>query len=691
MVNAIWRTGWARYRRIGLQWRIMLYVTAGLAAFLMIYGIVALQTVQQASNLVFQERVAVARSLARAIDERLAQSERDAPEKLFLPSLTLDNARRAQTDLFIATQITPLVAIELEKYHIELLNEIGATVYSDSENQPLTVSPHWHLIEASARVNATGTNVHPTPRGEHVIAFAPMTRAPYYVVIEQSADEAFELPRRMQTQFILLAILTISGGLALAFLTTRRVVKPVNVLIHAANEIARGNLDHPLAEGGEGEVGALARTFAEMRARLKESQAEIARWNRELEARVEQRTRELRALVASSHALSSTLDLDPLFDILIHEARGVLPAVQGIALFLYENESQLLIVRSSYGLDADAARQLRFRVGEAIAGKVFQTATPMLLKTAAHVRAIQNDFSAESRAYFSNAVEQRDVQSALGAPLISKGIRVGALMTYSFSFENAFAESDVPVLQAFADQAAAAIENARLYAELARKEEMRAHLLEKVIQAQEAERKRIARELHDEVGQTLTALTIGLQSAERHLPEEFAHLKTQLKETEMLTTQTLKELSQLILELRPSVLDDLGLVPAIRRYAENRLESLGTRVSVEAIGLKKRLPAIIETTLFRIVQETVSNAAKYARAAHVNIRLNQKNGTLHVQVEDDGIGFDAEDAFKLKDNWRGLGLLGMRERAALVGGTVTIDSRLGKGTRVMVEVPWKEK
>jgi two-component system sensor histidine kinase UhpB len=214
--------------------------------------------------------------------------------------------------------------------------------------------------------------------------------------------------------------------------------------------------------------------------------------------------------------------------------------------------------------------------------------------------------------------------------------------------------------------------------------------LEKVIEAQEEERKRIARDLHDEFAQTLTALTMNLQSAMLNLPEEMGTLKQQLAETQALTTQTLEETGQWIRDLRPTVLDDLGLVPAVRWYAESRLEAAGTRVYVEALGFKRRLPAGIETALFRIVQEAVNNIAKHARARQAHIRLEMSDTSITASVGDDGVGFDSADALTLKDGMRGIGLLGMRERAALLGGTLAIDSHVGHGTRIRVEVPWTE-
>lgn len=231
-------------------------------------------------------------------------------------------------------------------------------------------------------------------------------------------------------------------------------------------------------------------------------------------------------------------------------------------------------------------------------------------------------------------------------------------------------------------------ETARLYTELEQKEAVRTQLLERVIAAQEEERRRIARDLHDDLAQVLSALTIHLQSAIQSLPADMAPLQQQFSETQSLTAQTLKEVSQWILELRPTVLDDLGLVPAIRWYAENRLDPLHVRVAVDAVGLKLRLPPDVETALFRIVQEAVSNIAKHAHARTVHIHLEASDHSVRASVQDDGVGFAADQALELQGGLRGLGLLGMRERAGLIGGTLTIDSREGSGTRVEVEVPW---
>jgi signal transduction histidine kinase len=234
-------------------------------------------------------------------------------------------------------------------------------------------------------------------------------------------------------------------------------------------------------------------------------------------------------------------------------------------------------------------------------------------------------------------------------------------------------------------------ENARLYRELEDKEAARTFLLHKAIVAQEEERKHLARELHDDFAQSLTALSITVESALRTLPNDMTAVHERLGRVQELTQETLAETSRWIQELRPHVLDDLGLAPALRSFAEGRFEGSGTRVQVEACNLPEHLPPDVEITLFRILQEGLSNAARYASASHVYVRVEQfASGMLVAHIEDDGVGFLPGKYLNPHDDLRGMGLLGMRERTALLGGTLTIDSTPGRGTRLRAEIPWTQ-
>ncbi|KKK97906.1 hypothetical protein LCGC14_2648070, partial [marine sediment metagenome] len=248
-------------------------------------------------------------------------------------------------------------------------------------------------------------------------------------------------------------------------------------------------------------------------------------------------------------------------------------------------------------------------------------------------------------------------------------------------------EEDLGLLTAIGHQIGVAVENARLYHELQHKEELRGQLLRKLISVQEEERRRIARELHDQYAQVLTALSISVEAAERVLPAEMTAVRSQLEEVKHLAAQTLDQTYELIFDLRPTTLDDLGLMPAIRWYAESRLEPLGVKVHLKTSNVRQPLSAEVKITLYRVVQEAILNVVKHARAHELWIRLEVSNSRLHAVVEDDGQGFDLAEIQRNESDGRGMGLLGMQERMQLLGGTLHIETTLGQGTQVCMDLP----
>ncbi|HLZ29542.1 MAG TPA: sensor histidine kinase [Chloroflexota bacterium] len=209
---------------------------------------------------------------------------------------------------------------------------------------------------------------------------------------------------------------------------------------------------------------------------------------------------------------------------------------------------------------------------------------------------------------------------------------------------------------------------------------------EQVLAAQEDERKRIARELHDETAQALTALLIRLKILEkaRTAPE----IRDQIDELRELTAETLEAVRKLAVELRPATLDDLGLVAALEGYTDSYGARMPVRMSFSAEGFDDRdgrLPPQVELVLYRVVQEALTNAAKHAGAHTVRVELCRRPDEVVAAVADDGAGFDVEDVMRSRE--RGLGLFGMQERLALVGGQLVIDSSPGHGTRIHARVP----
>jgi signal transduction histidine kinase len=220
-------------------------------------------------------------------------------------------------------------------------------------------------------------------------------------------------------------------------------------------------------------------------------------------------------------------------------------------------------------------------------------------------------------------------------------------------------------------------------AQLREREAVRADLLRKVITAQEDERKRIARELHDETSQSLAALAMGIDASAEAIR---SGAQPRLDEVKAIATRTLEDVHRLIFDLRPSVLDDLGLLSAIEWYADRTLRKRGISVRCEFEEPLEKLSPEMETALFRICQEALSNVARHAEADSVLVELGMDDSGLRVSVEDDGRGFDPDEPVtdEKRKHW---GLLGIRERAELLGGSATIESAVGKGTRVEVRIP----
>jgi PAS domain S-box-containing protein len=232
--------------------------------------------------------------------------------------------------------------------------------------------------------------------------------------------------------------------------------------------------------------------------------------------------------------------------------------------------------------------------------------------------------------------------------------------------------------------------NGALTDEIARREiaeSDRRDLQQRLASAQEDERRRIARELHDQMGQHLTALGLGLKVIKDASPEP-SPMRERLQGLQTLTDLIGREVHHLALELRPTALDDIGLQAALANYTEGWAERSGVEVDFHAIGLDGiRLPTLVETTLYRVVQEALTNVLKHAGASHVSVVLQRSPIQVSAVVEDDGRGFDTDSPEAAIAAERRLGVLGMRERVALVGGTLTIEANIGRGTTVIARVP----
>ncbi len=544
--------------------------------------------------------------------------------------------------------------------------------------------------------------------GDEVIAFAPLQMAPWGVVVRQKASDLVTPVNRLLFQTLLLGLATIAGALLMVWVTTESVIRPVQMLQAAAHRISEGDYTTPMEELSSGilpggrrrrrdEVGALAESFEAMRMRLQSAMDEVQALNRDLDQRVQERTQQAvaaeqkaqqaRDLVLRRNQQLSTLNAIAvtanqslnLQDILERSLEAVLrlTSVDVGALFLADDFSSSLRLMVCQGLSAEAAAYAsEFGMLDGSCGGMMDHGHLVVVPDLSRYRGKR-----------ARSLQSEDIHTLVHVPLTAKGIVLGSMCVGTHEAHE-YAPEEQELLTAMGSQIAVAIENARLYAEVQQKEHMRGELFKKALNAQEDERKRIARELHDETSQALAALLYALEDARETTTIRAARSK--LDAMHGLLQHTLDGVHKVIFDLRPSMLDHLGLTPALRSLVKARLESQGMRVDVQAVGGPRRLSPEMEIALYRVAQEAVSNIARHAAARNVNITCQLQGPVVQLCIEDDGIGFDMYDLNLAPDNPRGLGLLGMQERLELLGGRIEIVSTPGQGTRLHIFVPLED-
>lgn len=412
---------------------------------------------------------------------------------------------------------------------------------------------------------------------------------------------------------------------------------------------------------------------------------------------IERRRNQLQAVNEAIGAISSHLETDTVLQRIVDSARDVVDAQYG-ALGVSDDSGRILQFITS-GITMDQRKAIGpLPQGHGLLGALIREATPIRLAD------IQMD--PRSSGFPPN---HPPMKSLLGVPILYQGKAIGDLYMADKNGAGEFSDEDQELLVLLGGHAAVAISNARLYEEArSSRDELRVlnqgleaevaqrtrqielqsrEMTKRILQAQEEERKRIARELHDETAQALSTLLINIDLLELQLPPSEPRLQTGLERLRVLAKRTLDGTRALSHDLRPTILDDVGLVAAIHWLAEEWTQSFGVPVVLNVDDAdSRRLPPETEVALFRIVQEALTNAGKYANATEVNVSLEFPDGTARLTVEDDGEGFDARRA-TTPSRHGGLGLYGMRERTELIGGTFRIESTPGEGTRITVAAP----
>jgi signal transduction histidine kinase len=366
--------------------------------------------------------------------------------------------------------------------------------------------------------------------------------------------------------------------------------------------------------------------------------------------------RQLEGLSEIGAALASEVELEPLLDLVARRMQELVGA--RIVLIALPDGQGALAVTAAAGLDG--------LIGMAFDPRTTKVGRVLERGHAERVDAIVDDPEVDQR-----VARALGVTSAMYLPLTVQGSAIGVVAVHDkLGADPRFDEGDVRLAESLVSRAAIAVDLS---------ERVSRDALRRVVDAQELERARLARELHDETGQALTSILLGLKHLDDVVETDEAREATAaIRE---LVASTLQDVRRLAVELRPSALDDFGLVPAVERLASNLSEQSDLVVDLEAQLGERRLPPEAETALYRIVQEALTNVMKHAAAHRVSITLVRKEAAAVVVIEDDGRGFDPEAV-----RAGALGFTGMRERVELVGGRLTVETAPGAGTTLVAEV-----
>jgi signal transduction histidine kinase len=490
------------------------------------------------------------------------------------------------------------------------------------------------------------------PRGEGAIGLAARERRPVMtadVLTDPRLTAPPDLRHRME-------------------LTGYRAVLAVTLEIGQGNVIGALALVDRTGRQFTAEEAAVVQAFA--------GQAAVAFENARLHAETERRLRDTELLLTVSRAISSTLDLSETMR-RIAEAAGRMFGADMVGTYLADPNEDVLMPVAGYHvpkhlLEAFQAFPIPLR-GHRLIEESWRTHRPVW----------SDDLEADARVD-RDAWRRFPHRSGLFVPMVVADRPIGGLCMVWWEERRAFLPSEIDLAEGVARQAAIAVANSRLYRD---EQEARAalrRLSQRLMEVQEAERRRLAFELHDEIGQSLTALKLNVEMAETAVSGSPA---AKLRDGIQLADRVLKQVRSLSLDLRPALLDDLGLAAALRWYVPQQAERAGLAARVNTEIGDTRLPPAIEIACFRIVQEAVTNVLRHAGAGRLFVDLHAWRDRLELAIEDDGAGFDVTAARRGIHAGRSLGLLSMEERVSLIAGELAIDSAPGRGTRIHVSCP----
>lgn len=410
-------------------------------------------------------------------------------------------------------------------------------------------------------------------------------------------------------------------------------------------------------------------------------QAAIAIENARLYERQKEEAEISTSLLRVAESLSQFTSLDDLLSIASEITPRLLGCNQFVVL-LREPTKRTVYAARMRGLSPAQEREfrsMRVQMGQAhVLADVLRRREPLVVDVMAH-----------SLPLGVSGVGGPDLSGWLLVPLVAKSDVIGLMGLHNSATPRQFTSRDIKIAVGIANQLAIAIDNTNLFSQVSSQKTALRRLSMRLTNVLEEERARISRELHDGVGQVLSGMLIGLDMLEEKVPASLQVVRRGLRQIKLLTEKTLDDLRRLSHDLRPSLLDDLGLLDALQWLVDYLGERCGWKIQLIVDADFSRLSPEIETTLFRISQEALNNIKKHAGATQVSIRLSQKDEVVELEIQDNGRGFDpvslSENSYPERG---GIGLLSMQERASAVGGQLFIDAEAGKGTTLRVVIPW---
>jgi signal transduction histidine kinase len=391
------------------------------------------------------------------------------------------------------------------------------------------------------------------------------------------------------------------------------------------------------------------------------AQAAVAIENARLYQSARRWSRQLETLHEVMRSLVEEMDLDTLLELVCARLRELIGARLALIALSQPASNDLVItaVASESGEDPSL-------IGYRLSGGKSKCGRVLARRQSARVDSMLDDQEVDAE-----EAHRLGARTGIFVPLVARGEAIGVVAVHDkLGADNRFSDEDLRLAEIFGARAAVAVSLS---------ERVARDTLRRVVAAQELERRRLARELHDETGQALTSILLGVRAIRASgTPADAEQAEADVRG---LIVQALQDVRALAVELRPAALDDFGLVAALEHLADTFQARSGLETVIQA-NIDERLPAATETVLYRVVQEALTNVVKHAGAEHVSIVLRSRDGAVAVTIDDDGQGFATDDV-------RGdsLGLLGMRERLALVGGTLEIESTPESGTTIAAEVP----